>query len=219
MKKWIFSIFVVVAVTAIGVWAVGRLLGNASADNPAGQMAVPGQAVAVQATEPVDHEKQLMDPSVDLPGREMLIEKIDLEKRAEANRKAGEAAPANKTAPAIMAAGAAAAPLQVETGIFEGSDGMVRPGQADITNYWRGILDGRIVIVFAGSVAGNDSHGMLVVLITSDDQASSDVAFNNYLAPLGVGKLRILSEKDGVLVLKDETGKVIQFQTAGMKYQ
>ena len=219
MKKWIFSILFVLAITAAGVWAISQLLGSASADTPAIPAAVANQSNMVMATAPVNYEQRIMDPAVDLPAREMLIEKIDLQKRADANRQAGELNPANKVVPSFLAAGGAAAePLQVETGIFEGSDGMVRPSQANITNYWRGIQDGKIVIVFAGSAAGKDQEGMIVVITSSVDPSISDVAFEYFPAPAGIGRLRILGEKDGELSLKDTSGKLLQFQPAGRKY-
>ena len=205
MKKWIFSILFVIAVTLIAWWAVARLVGTSQAERPKMQM-----SVAVAPTKK-NMQAQLMDPALDPQSREMLIEKIELEKRAEANQKAGEANPAAKTPSDQLSVAAVPAQLQVETGIFEGSEGMVRPDQAVIANYWRGILNGKVLIAFAGSKVDNDKQGMIVLVTASLDPAVSDTTFENFLAPPEGGKLRVIDAKDGVLSLQRANGTPIKF--------
>jgi hypothetical protein len=205
MKKWILSILFVVGVTLAAVWAISRLIGTSQAEQPKAQMS----AVVSQAQE--DLQTQLMDPKLDLQSREMLIEKIELENRVAANQKSGEEKPAPKTQANQIVAAAAPEQLQVETGIFEGSEGMVRPEKAAISNYWRGVLNEKIYIAFAGSKAGDDKQGMIVLVTTSQDPAVNDINFEDYFAPVNGGQLRVMEAKDGVLVLQQASGALIKF--------
>lgn len=205
MKKWILSILFVGAVTLAAVWAIGRLMGTSQAEQSKTQMSVtvsPAQE---------DLQSKLMNPSLDQKSREMLMEKIELEKRIDLNQKFGAENPAPKTPPNQISAAVLPALLQVETGIFEGSEGMIRPERAAITNYWQGVLNGKVYIAFAGSKPDDDKQGMIVLVTTSQDPAVSDITFEDYYAPANGGKLRVIEAKDGILVLQRASGALLKF--------
>jgi|GEM_PF-2690577 len=218
MKKWIVSIVVVLAVSAVAIWSVSRLLSVSRAEKPQPLMqAGAGESGSVRPID--DLQTRLLDPRVDLQSREMLMEKIELEKRADKNRQAGAAQPAPKTAPQNLVAPAAMIPQeQVESGIFEGSEGMIRSEQAEIQNHWAGVVDGNIVMVFAGAKTGQKEQGMLVVVTASLDPNVNDTVFEYYYAPANSGILRVLEAHEGYLVLQRANGAPLKFDLMAKKF-
>ncbi len=211
MKKWVLSILFVAILTVVAVWAVGQLVKPTQAQQP--KMLVAAAVPMVVATPSVkkDMQSQLMDPGLDLKSREMAIEKIEIEKRLDDIQKLGEANPAPKIQKKQAAAGAIPAQLQVETGIFEGSEGMIRPSQATILNYWRGVVNGKILMAFAGAKANAEQKGMVILMVTSLDPAVSDTVFETYVDPAQRGHLRVVDAKDGILSLQRANGDLIKF--------
>lgn len=192
--------------TLIAWWAIARLVGTSHAERANTLLSV----TKVPAKEGL--QAQLMDPGLDLQSRESLIEKIELQKRAEANLQVGKDNPAPKTPSNQVNPGAIPAQLKVESGIFEGSEGMIRPDQAVITNYWRGVLNGKILIAFAGSKAGDENQGMIILVTASLDPAVSDTTFENFLAPSQAGKMRVVDMKDNhILELQPANGPMVKF--------
>jgi hypothetical protein len=212
MKKWIISILFVTAVTLIAIWAVSRLIGTSQAEQPVMKM-----SAAVSPTQE-SMQDQLMDPNLDQQSREMLIEKIELEKRSETDKQAGIDNPAPKV-PSVQADKAVIpAQLQVETGIFEGSEGMVRSERAVISNYWQGVVNGKVYIAFAGAKPGENAQGVIVLAIASLDPAVNEIAFEEFLAPGTVGKLRVIDAKDGIVVLQQVNGGQLKFDLTTKKF-
>lgn len=208
MKKWIGWVVVVGLVVFLGVWAASRLLTVSKTDQAAkANVSTP----EVVSNNPQSMQEKLMDPSVDLPARESLMEKIEIQKRVEENEKAGQGSPASKDAAAKPAPAAMMASSQVETGIFEGSEGMVRPDQAHIQNYWRGLVDGKVDMVLAGSTAADNDQGLVVLVVASLDPSDSTVTFEYFNAPGKTGSLRVVSAKDNQVALQTTGGAILQF--------
>jgi len=208
MRKWIVWVVIVGLVILLGVWGASRLLSNGRAEQPL-QLSVKASPL-VPTTLPGMEEK-LMDPAVDLPARESLIEKIDIQKRLTENEKAGQASPAPKDPVPQPAAAAAMESSQVETGIFEGSEGMVRPEQAKINNYWRGLVDGKVYMLMAGSTAADSEQGLVVLVVASLDPTDSAVNFSYYNSPSRIGSLRVESMIDDSVMLQASGGVSYRF--------
>jgi hypothetical protein len=93
----------------------------------------------------------------------------------------------------------------IQSGIFEGDEGIFRPEEAVIQNYWQGVVEGQIVQVFAGSAGSDPEVGVIFVMVTSADRMKTNI--ERYEAPPGTGSLHIISESAFMLTLagKDNT--------------
>ena len=219
MKKWVLSILFMAILTIVAVWAVGQLVKPTQAQQPKMLVAAAVPMVVATPSAKKDMQSQLMDPGLDLKSREMAIEKIEIEKRLDDSQKLGEVSPAPKIQKKQAAAGAIPAQLQVETGVFEGSEGMIRPSQATILNYWRGVVSGKILMAFAGAKADADQKGVVILMTTSLDPAVSDTVFETYVDPAQRGHLRVVDVKDGILSLQRANGDLIKFDLAKKAFE
>ena len=208
MKKGIIWTLVIVLFYSLGFWTALQWLGSnhTSAPESVSQFIAP-----VSLPTPEDMQTKLMDPGVDLHGRETLMEKIDIQKRLEGIQETGKNNPAPKDSAANPAPAAMVASVPVETGIFEGSEGMVHPDQGAIQNYWRGVVKGKIVMVMAGAKAGDNNQGLVIVLTASTDPSDNSISIEYYLAPVRSGSLRVVSEKNHRIELQTTQGAKIGF--------
>jgi hypothetical protein len=208
MKRWILWGALALLILAAGAWAASRMIVQVSANLTAEQKSM----ASTGKNPPVDNMQQkLMDPKLDPAARESLMEKIDLAQKADADQKAGETGPAPKAAPDFGSQPQSKVMTQVETGIFPGSEGMIRPSQAQINNYWQGLVGGQIVMVFAGASAEDPNQGLVVVVTTSADPNVSDIQFKTVTAPGASGSLRVVDEGDGVIRLQNPQGIELRF--------
>lgn len=208
MKKWIGWGLVVGLVVFSGIWGVSRLLPTS---DTALIGAVKARATPVVLSGPASMQATLMDPAVDLAGRETLMEKIEIRKRVDDNEKAGQSKPGDKTSPVQAAPQAVMAASQVETGIFEGSEGMIRPEQAAIQNYWRGVVDGKVIMLMAGASAQDPNQGLVVRIEASLDPADNSIQFEFFNSPRKDGSLRVSEVKGNLVTLQAPGGAILQF--------
>jgi hypothetical protein len=96
-----------------------------------------------------------------------------------------------------------------QEGIFDGDEGIFRPEQAFIQNYWQSELANSYLQVFAGVLGGDEEQGIVYVLETTSDRYQTD--FELYLAPQKSGSLRIIGESDYRLILLSEDQTEIIF--------
>lgn len=108
-----------------------------------------------------------------------------------------------------------AQPLMVEPapelweGIFEGSEGLVRPGVAQINNGWQGRSASAEYQVFAGSTPVEPFQGVLLVARLDNDLPTAQR--ETYFAPEGSASLTILDVQDTRLLLETDTGQQLYF--------
>ena len=91
-----------------------------------------------------------------------------------------------------------------------------RPGAAagavyDIANQWHGNLNGRHVIVYAGSLRRQPSQGVLVVTALSLDGTAS-AAPQTLALPRGSGAARIASASGTTLTVATASGRTLPFR-------
>lgn len=208
MRKWILWLVFMIAVALAGFWTASRVIGTARS----GSASLVLQKATVESPGDLEQfQTRLLNPAVDQPGREALIEKIEIQNREDALQKSGEENPASKTNAPEVASSKVQTELSVETGIFEGSEGMVRPEQGNIQNYWRGIVDGKIVMLMAGAKAGDDTIGLVVVITASSDPVDNQVAIDYIPALVRSGSLRVVSVKNNIANLQTFRGEILHF--------
>ncbi len=210
--KWIIPAAVILALVVV----VGIVVSTSPRLPKAAVIAVTAE------TTPVPEylqglEEKMFDPAIDAQGRASLAEKIEMYKTAEAIRQNGLAAPASKD-PAQAQAPDMAAPQgagagELPSGIFEGSDGMVRPEEGRILNYLqRNGEDGSSLLVFAGHSAVNEQEGLII--IASLNSAREMVEYVHYTHAAQVGALRILADEGGRIQLQATDESIWYFDLA-----
>jgi hypothetical protein len=156
-------------------------------------------------------QAQLLDPKLNPESREILIKKIEILRLEEEQHQAGKKAPAPKgVEPTFETQPQAMAVAEIESGIYNGSEGMIRPSQAQINNYWQGLLEGEVTLVFAGAAADDPEQGLVIVMNVSAD-SNGDVRFTRITAPSRGGALTVIAEEDGVIRLEAAGGDVLRF--------
>jgi hypothetical protein len=156
----------------------------------------------------------LQEPRLDAQARQSLQEKLDM-----AVRIATQKAVAAEVTPVQSMDQATSTPYptpNLEAGIFEGSDGIIRPSQAAVQNGWQGSLDGNIVQVFAGADAVDATRGVLIVISPASGQTGRTMKV--YSAPEPHGWLRIEAAVDGIFDLVSEDGVRYQFNLRSETY-
>lgn len=171
----------------------------------------------VEPTPEILSKDTLMDPKLDPLGRATISEKLALKQNAEALQAAGKAKPAPKDPSyqpeSMQGVGGA---YEVQTGIFPGSEGMVRPDTATINNHWVGLVNGTPVVVLAGSEPDAAGKGVLVIIAGEGAVLSG---FQKLQAPENAGSLTIQAEQDGLLVLSDASGQTFIFNPQTMQFE
>ncbi len=93
--------------------------------------------------------------------------------------------------------------------IVEGSEGLLHPSEAAVTNLWRGMLQNISLQALAGAQPQSPEQGLLILFESSPDDMQLHAT--TYLAPNGVGALRVLARQDNRLVLQPENGQTLYF--------
>ena len=216
MRRYIPWIILIVVIAA-GSLVVWREVGASGLLSTAfSRFESTGPVVSTQVNDPVDSEN-LFNPNLDPQARSALSEKLDMESRSEGDREVGAANPAPKAAnQGIAAPNSADALAQVVTGIFPGSDAMVKPDEARINNYWQGVFNGQVLVVLAGSAPDDENKGLLVIL-TSD--GFSLTGYQQVSAPEGIASLRVTEATANQLVLQDTQGKQLTFSLTSLTFE
>jgi hypothetical protein len=96
-----------------------------------------------------------------------------------------------------------------QEGIFVGDEGIFRPDQAVIQNYWQGELENAYIQVFAGALGNDPEQGVIYVLVTTSDRLQTE--FEQYLTPQKSGSLQIIEKSNSDLILLSEDHTEIIF--------
>jgi hypothetical protein len=200
-----------------GGWIASQMITAANAEPAVMAKGLPPAGSDLPPSEQM--QAQLMDPRLDVAARESLMEKIEIAKNVEQQQAAEIVSPAPKETPDFGSAGLMMDQLQIETGIFPGPEAMIRPSLMQVTNYWQGVVDGQIVMVFAGSAPDNPRQGLVVVATTSLDPAVGDIRFEALPAPGETGSLRVVSETGGLLTLETPGGAQLAFRITTKSFE
>ena len=208
---------ILVVILAAGSLAVWRAVGASNILSAAlSRSESPASVVSTPVTKPVNPEN-LFDPNLDPQSRSALSEKLALESKQEDDRAAGAANPAAKTTnQGIAAPNSADSLAQVASGIFPGSDALVKPEEARINNYWQGVINGQVLVVLAGSAPDDESKGLVVVL-TSD--GFSLTGYKQIPAPEGIASLSVIEAAADHLILQDAQGKQLTFNLTMLTFE
>jgi len=209
MRKWLPWIFVALLVGVGGLFFARWVIAQVESQTQQANSLVAEPPVPTSSGEIVS-EQRLFDPNLDPQSRESLSEKLAIQTRTAADQAAGEVNPASKEIPPPLpnAPQQAVAGSQAQTGIFNGSEGMVKPEQAQINNYWQGLIDGSPAMVLAGAEPEDTAKG-LVIVVTSD--GFSVTGFRTIPAPEGIGSLKAVDFTSQTLILEDTNGTRLTF--------
>lgn len=149
----------------------------------------------------------LQDEALDPVLRASLEEKLSLAQNLQEARVgaiSAELADISKIEPPKDLGGPAFQP-----GIFEGGEGLFRPQEAVIENYWQDHIGDRYVQVFAGATGNDPDQGVVYIVTTTQDRVQSEIA--KFLTPAQIGSVRIIAETNLVLHLENQAGEVLLF--------
>jgi hypothetical protein len=103
-----------------------------------------------------------------------------------------------------------------ETGIFEGQTGIFHSFEAKIENHWKGIVDGKRVIVFAGVWVNDPGQGFIAVETMPD---KGHPAWSYYPSATKSGALRILEARGSRLIIQSVNHKnLLYFDVPALTY-
>ncbi len=151
----------------------------------------------------------------DLEERRIMAERMALE------RVDPQPGPVEQRGPKI--APPLSAPLLVEPtqelweGVFEGSDGLVRPSAATVINGWQGRRARSDYQVFAGSTPEEPVRGLLIVAQMDDGTIVGGRTM--YLAPDGITSLTIIEMQDTTLLLETDSKSRLYFDLMTRQFQ
>jgi hypothetical protein len=166
-----------------------------------------------------DLKSQLNNPNLSVDARDSIEEKLAMAESMATQQAAGAQKPhAEKVAPTLppSAAVRSSNPFDVPEGIFEGSQGMINPTTAQITNVWQGVWDGRVWQVFAGAPADNTNQGLLLVYVENPEKMNRTL--QTIKSPPQYDLLTIISVSEGEITLKSANGSQIYFSLNTMKF-
>ena len=87
--------------------------------------------------------------------------------------------------------------------------------QFDIHNEWQDVVAGQWVQVYAGSIAGDPSQGVVIVRVSPLDWSTTTTVG---VYPVRAGALRIVSAVNSTLVLQTPGGSHLRFDAAARKF-
>jgi hypothetical protein len=164
-------------------------------------------------------EKVLEDQRLSKEARKSVELKIEMAKRMAAQQAAGailqkgiKQAPPLPTRQALIAT-----PVNVPDQIFEGSQGMIRPSTAEISNCWQGLRNGKIWEIYAGTLTLNPNEGALIIF--SSDAKTAARTMRIAKGPANSGALRILSVEGGIVILQPANGSTLKFSMQTMAFE
>lgn len=159
---------------------------------------------------------ELLYSSLSKPARASVLEKLTMTERMASEKANGEEQAQKEKVPPPLPTSSALMmdSMDVKEGIFEGSQGMIRPSMADISNCWQGVRGRKIMQVFAGSLS--DQTGQAVVIIFQENPNQMNYTATIMPIPGVKGKLRIVSVKDEKMTLKAEDKSKVFFDLEKM---
>jgi hypothetical protein len=221
--KGILSLLALVLLLGIAVFflvrgtsaAGGGGDGGSSSPNP-----MPTNLPTVVDPRVQELRNELDNKALDKAARESIEEKLKMAERIAAERFAGAAQPRDeKTAPALPPGPLLSAEeaLNVPEGIFEGSQGLIRPSMAQINNGWQGVRSGEVWQVFAGALADDAAQGLVIIFRENPEKMNRTLL--EIQAPGKTGSLSILSVKDHLMVLQTGSGSQLTLNLDTLSFE
>lgn len=214
--RWVIIAATIVC-TLFGMLGLGITWRNSSAEGLVPNQDLPG--ITPQSPNAIEDPlvqsltKDLDDPRLSDIARSGVEEKIEIASRMATEQAAGASQPqTTKVAPTLEPGGAGFLNLhEYKEGIFDGSEGMIRPSTAQIVNGWQGMYEGHLNQVFAGASAEQSETGILIVFVEDPTTMSRDMKMVS--APGETGKLTIIAvdKENGKITLETLDGKTLYF--------
>lgn len=190
--------------------AAGALLAGCAGQGLVAKAAQQAPQEKAPYTGSIEEMQQLLlDPGVDLAGRESLMEKIDIQKQVEAQKAAAENNRAPKTETGLPAARGLQAGQEIPSGIFEGSEGILKPDVMQVVNFWQGPVQNGTAQVFAGSEPDDANRGLVMVIWTGSDPTGSQAT--RFPMAESHGALRVVAVEGQIATLMADDGTQWQF--------
>ncbi|KPL78781.1 hypothetical protein ADN00_05990 [Ornatilinea apprima] len=155
-------------------------------------------------------EEQLSNPELDEQTRASLQEKLDMAIRI-ATLQAATPVPGAQVQ-ALDAVGGEGEEIPFNSGIFPGDEGLFKPSQALIENYWQEKVGEEYVQVFAGASGENPQQGLVIVVVTQADLVNSTTDF--YPAAEASGSLHITEATPELVRMENQDGQAFCFKLA-----
>lgn len=221
IRNILIAVLALVVLTGAAVWMFNR--NRPSVPNTAPEEgAAPQEGAAPEEESPLQAQptpgveeqhiqelrEMLQRTSLSEEARSSVQEKLEMAERLAAQRASARANPAlmqgdKDPGPAASFMQMPEQPL--EEGIFEGSQGLIRPSVADVANVWQGERSGVVYQVFAGSTVEENPRGLVIVVAMAPDRPAGERQF--YTSPDEPARLRIVEVQDQRLLLEDEQGR------------
>jgi len=158
---------------------------------------------------------ELQNQDLSKPAQESVLEKLVMAERMASEQAAGARQAKQEKEPPDLPPSASLMnnAWNVPEGIYEGSQGLIRPSMADISNCWQGVRNGKIIQLFAGAYPDQSDVGILIVYEEHPEQMNRTMK----IIPTQTrsGKLSIVSVREDEVTLKaaDKTKLVFSLKT------
>ncbi|NMC53910.1 MAG: hypothetical protein GYA48_09790 [Chloroflexi bacterium] len=157
-------------------------------------------------------EEQLRNPDLDEQTRASLQEKLDMAIRIATLQAATPVPGAQVQALDAVGGEGEGEEIPFNSGIFPGDEGLFKPSQALIENYWQEKVGEAYVQVFAGASGENPQQGLVIVVVTQADLVNSTTEF--YPAAEGSGSLHITEATPDLVRMENKDGQAFCFKLA-----
>jgi len=154
-------------------------------------------------------EEQLRNPNLDQQTRDSLQEKLDMAVRI-ATLQAATPVPGVQVQALPAVGGEFEIPFT--SGIFPGDEGLFKPSQALIENYWQEKVGEEYLQVFAGASGENPQQGLVIVVVTQADLVKSTTEF--YPSAEESGSLHITEATPDLVRMENKDGQDFCFKLA-----
>lgn len=220
IRKYRIPIGVISLVIVFGFAGFFSLHGSSAARNAAMlDQAQPTATSSLVFPEVNELLGDLNNQGLSQEARDSVEEKLHMAERMASEQAAGASVKQDeKNPPPIPHAPALIAdPLEIADQMFEGSQGMIRPTTADISNCWQGARGGKVLQVFAGSPADRPEQGVLILFVEDPKQGQRTTLTLD--SPTPDGALRILEVKENIMTLQAGGGSQFQFNLETLAFQ
>jgi hypothetical protein len=141
---------------------------------------------------------------------------MSTEQAAARQKRGGENLPKNPPPlPAEAMEGESSQPFL--EGVFEGSQGLIRPSLANVENMWQGQRSDTSFQVFAGSSPNDPAKGLLLVIVMDPERPTGSI--QAYPAPDGASALRILEVTGTLVQIESSEGSRFAFDLGTRQFQ
>lgn len=197
------QIWIIASLALAGLAGIFSLVRGTSTSQPAALLA---QSTPSAEDQHIQQLREILSKNnLSEEGRSSVQEKLEMAERLADQQAAGKAARSasqNAKDPGSAASFWQAPEQPLTEGIFEGSQGLVRPSAADIANVWQGQMSGAVYQIFAGSTVDDSPRGLVIVVKLDPDKPAGER--QTYIDPDGSARLRILEVQGNRLLLEND---------------